>query len=438
MLTKVRSVVFPRQDRTFHIGCSEFLVHFSKQDVELPVHKNEPALVTVFEVPETDPLHISAEWVRSQMIRCRREDDVHQAEFLEGVVFSSVSKGLIELTQGAQELLGEAGAKWVHCFSSRPAGVRLCSGTYTLMGNRLCEVWKLYKDSNGTLLTALCPTQTNPLAQLYTYGGEGDCRLVAVSSRLRYRASRSLPLAGVRVVVKDNFHIAGLKTSLCNRAYYELYPPQETTAECIQTLIDAGASILGKAKLNSFGVWEEPTEYIDYQAPWNPRADGYQSPGGSSTGSGAAIAAYDWLDIGIGSDSKTAPNLATCFTADLTDSGGKHHETRMIDAPGFLGRDLGKFREFAAVWYADKLATCDRKVSRIIWATDYWETIDPEQRTLAERFAKDLEAFLGLDQTKVSFRDAWHSSRYTESGNISLEDYLKNVSLRRRGLTLVS
>jgi Asp-tRNA(Asn)/Glu-tRNA(Gln) amidotransferase A subunit family amidase len=56
--------------------------------------------------------------------------------------------------------------------------------------------------------------------------------------------------------------------------------------------------------MNSLANWEEPTEYIDYQAPWNPRADRYQSPGGSSTGSASAIAAYDWLDIAIGTDSK--------------------------------------------------------------------------------------------------------------------------------------
>ena len=56
--------------------------------------------------------------------------------------------------------------------------------------------------------------------------------------------------------------------------------------------------------MNSLANWEEPTEYIDYQAPWNPRADRYQSPGGSSTGSATAIAADDWLDIAIGTDRK--------------------------------------------------------------------------------------------------------------------------------------
>jgi hypothetical protein len=46
--------------------------------------------------------------------------------------------------------------------------------------------------------------------------------------------------------------------------------------------------------------------------------DGYQSPAGSSSGSGAAIAAYLWLDISIGSDSKPTLSLLVCsFHADL-------------------------------------------------------------------------------------------------------------------------
>lgn len=54
-----------------------------------------------------------------------------------------------------------------------------------------------------------------------------------------------------------------------------------------------GADVLGKTKTSPFANWEEPIEHIDYQAPWNPRADGYQSPGGSSSGSAMAVAAYD-------------------------------------------------------------------------------------------------------------------------------------------------
>lgn len=117
---------------------------------------------------------------------------------------------------------------------------------------------------------------------------------------------------------------------MCCQAYYDLYPPKTQTAPCIQKLVDAGAVILGKTKMNSFGAWEEPTEYIDFHAPWNARADGYQSPAGSSTGSGAAVGAYEWIDIAIGTDSELHNSLIRRTIAD-TDSWRKSCETRLME-----------------------------------------------------------------------------------------------------------
>ena len=72
-------------------------------------------------------------------------------------------------------------------------------------------------------------------------------------------------------------------------------------------LIDAGAHVVGKAHLSSFAMMEHPTQSVDYQAPFNPRGDGYLITGGSSGGCAAAIATYDCLDIAICSDSKFVP-----------------------------------------------------------------------------------------------------------------------------------
>ena len=107
--------------------------------------------------------------------------------------------------------------------------------------------------------------------------------------------------------MKDIFEIQNVRTSVCNKAYYELHAPPTKTAACVELLSEAGAVVVGTTKLASFAATEEPIECIDYQAPWNPRADGYQSPAGSSSGSGAAVAAYPWLDITIGSDSMPLP-----------------------------------------------------------------------------------------------------------------------------------
>ena len=78
---------------------------------------------------------------------------------------------------------------------------------------------------------------------------------------------------------------------MCNKAYLELYPPANVTAKAIAHIVEGGASIVGRTKLCSFLSREEATESIDFQ-----------TPGGSSSGSAAAVATYDWIDIGIGTD----------------------------------------------------------------------------------------------------------------------------------------
>jgi len=144
----------------------------------------------------------------------------------------------------------------------------------------------------------------------------------ALRSRIRDKVAFDSPIAGFRIVTKDNIHLQGTKVSQGNKAFHDTYPPQEDSAHCLKGLVEKGVAIVGKTKMNSFGNWEEPLEYIDYQAPWNPRGDGYQSTGGSSSGSAAALAAYDWLDIAIGTDSKflvrcacskEASNFGGCF-----------------------------------------------------------------------------------------------------------------------------
>lgn len=121
-------------------------------------------------------------------------------------------------------------------------------------------------------------------------------------------------MSGLPIAVKDILQIKGIPTFVCNKAYFDLYrdSPPSKAAACVELLTNMGAVIVGTTKLASFAATEEAVECIDYHAPWNPRADGYQSPAGSSSGSGAAIGAYDWLDIAIGSDSKRLQYASTC------------------------------------------------------------------------------------------------------------------------------
>lgn len=115
------------------------------------------------------------------------------------------------------------------------------------------------------------------------------------------------PLLGTRIAVKDIFDIKGFKTTLCSRAWTEYHEQKSETAAFVQSLIDLGAIIVGKTRLNAMVVREEPMECVEFLAPFNPRGDGYQTPAGSSTGSCVVLAAYPWLDFALGSDSESSP-----------------------------------------------------------------------------------------------------------------------------------
>ncbi|KUL81910.1 hypothetical protein ZTR_10738 [Talaromyces verruculosus] len=119
----------------------------------------------------------------------------------------------------------------------------------------------------------------------------------------------------MRIAVKDNFHIRGTHTTLGNRAYLETYPAlQEETADAVSLLKESGGIIVGKTHLSSFAIMEHPTQSVDYQVPFNPRGDGYLITGGSSGGAAAAVAAYDWIDLAICSDTTGSARIPALQT----------------------------------------------------------------------------------------------------------------------------
>jgi Asp-tRNA(Asn)/Glu-tRNA(Gln) amidotransferase A subunit family amidase len=98
--------------------------------------------------------------------------------------------------------------------------------------------------------------------------------------------------------------LSGLRTTGSSRAYAELHDPKESNAVIVQHLLELGFIVVGKVKTTQFADSEWPTcDWVDYHAPFNPRGDGYLTTSGSSAGSAAAVAAYEWLDFALGTDS---------------------------------------------------------------------------------------------------------------------------------------
>src|SRR3954454_10454577 len=97
------------------------------------------------------------------------------------------------------------------------------------------------------------------------------------------------PFAGVPIVVKDlDGPLAGAPYHQGNKLLKERGYVATTTSYLLQKLQDAGCVIVGKTNTPEFGLMTttEPEAYGPAHNPW----DTARSPGGSSGGSGAAVA----------------------------------------------------------------------------------------------------------------------------------------------------
>jgi Asp-tRNA(Asn)/Glu-tRNA(Gln) amidotransferase A subunit family amidase len=96
------------------------------------------------------------------------------------------------------------------------------------------------------------------------------------------------PLHGVPILVKDNIDVRGLPCSAGTPALEHDYP--RNNALVVQRMLDAGALIAGKANLYELAVGGTSLNrhFGRVSNPWNPDL----IPGGSSSGSAAAVAAH--------------------------------------------------------------------------------------------------------------------------------------------------
>jgi amidase len=123
-----------------------------------------------------------------------------------------------------------------------------------------------------------------------------SARQEAVFAQARLDAGERLPLLGVPIAIKDDVDVAGEVTTYGTGAYGTA---KTADAEVVRRLRRAGAVIIGKTAVPELMIWPftETVEFGATRNPWNTN----RTPGGSSGGSGAAVAA-GLAPMALGSD----------------------------------------------------------------------------------------------------------------------------------------
>lgn len=181
---------------------------------------------------------------------------------------------------------------------ARPAGLEVLEAT-------IPEMQSAMKDGKVTSVQLV----EAYLARIAAYDAQGPelnamirlnprARAVAAQLDQERRTGRVRgPLHGIPIVLKDNYDTADLPTSGGLLAFASLQPRED--AFVVRRLRDAGAVIIGKTNLHELAHGITTISSLGGQTrnPYDPQ----RNPGGSSGGTGAAVAA-SFAAVGWGSD----------------------------------------------------------------------------------------------------------------------------------------
>ncbi len=165
------------------------------------------------------------------------------------------------------------------------------------------------------------------------------------------------PLAGLTFAAKDLFDVAGTRSGWGNPDRLAEAPIARATASALLPALAAGATLIGKTHTDELasGMFGENPHY---GPPINPRAPD-RVPGGSSSGSAAAVAA-GLCDFAFGTDTGGSVRVPAAFcglhglrtTHGRISTAGVMPMAPSFDTVGWLARDAALLARIGAQYVA--------------------------------------------------------------------------------------
>ncbi|WP_067220540.1 amidase [Marinomonas gallaica] len=212
-------------------------------------------------------------------------------------------------------------------------------------------------------------------------------------------AASEQPLAGMRLAVKDLFHMQGLPTSAGNPTWLATHDLPTKTASSVIKLLQAGAQFVGKTITDEL-AYSLNGQNIHYGTPENPVTPD-RLPGGSSSGSAVAVA-KGFADIGLGTDTGGSIRVPSSYNGlfGLRPTHGAIAMDNMValapsfDTVGFMTRRLDELEKVAQVL----LPTPPTKLTKTLIAKDLISQVEHKDALQAQLDIWQAEGLLSTEQ----------------------------------------
>jgi amidase len=216
--------------------------------------------------------------------------------------------------------------------------------------------------------------------------------------------AREGPLSGLTFAAKDLFDVAGYPTGGGNHDWARSNPVPTRHAWAVQTLLDAGAKLIGKTITDEVSLGILGENAFD-GTPLNSRAPD-RVPGGSSSGSAAAVAA-GLCDTALGTDTGGSVRVPSSFcglygirpTHGRLDLTGMLPQAPSSDTTGWFARDAATFAKVSSVLLGEAIS--EALPAKLIVAVDAFGFADAAVAAALRPMVERLAALIGNARDEI-------------------------------------